>query len=162
MALPIQLYLNAFFGQGISPHHLGIIVETSPKEALEFLGNKVWLLVFVLLTVVCWWWWSWKAARSTRDLDWADNSRWFIFGVLALGFSAWFYGEQFGVRAASVVAVSTSASAAEDSDEEDASEDSASANVAAAPVAAPVVAADGSCSGLCTAAEAAVLGPRAF
>ena len=134
LALPIQLYLNAFFGQGISPHHLGIIVETSPKEALEFLGNKVWLLLFVLLTVISWWWWSWKAARSTRDLDWADNSRWFIFGVLALGLSSWFYGEQFGVQAASVVAVSSSASAAEDSDEDDASDDSASANVAAAPV----------------------------
>lgn len=134
LALPIQLYLNAFFGQGISPHHLGIIIETSPKEALEFLGNKVWLLLFVLITVIGWWWWSWKAARSTRDLDWADNSRWFIFGLLALGLSSWFYGEQFGVQAAPVVAVSGSASAAEDSDEEDASEDSASANVAVAPV----------------------------
>lgn len=126
LALPIELYLRAFYGQGISPHHLGIIVETSPKEALEFLGNKVWLLLFVLVSVVCWWWWSWKAARNTRDLDWADKSRWFIFGLLALTLSSWFYGEEFGVQAASVAATSTSASDdAADSDQEEAEEDSA-------------------------------------
>jgi glucan phosphoethanolaminetransferase (alkaline phosphatase superfamily) len=134
LALPIQLYLYAFFGQGISPHHLGIIVETSPKEALEFLGNKVWLLLFILLSVIAWWWWSWKAARNTRDLDWADSSRWFILGLLVLALSSWFYGEEFGVQAASVVAASsTSSDEAGTSDEEDSAEESASAPVAEIP-----------------------------
>lgn len=133
LALPIELYLYAFYGQGISPHHLGIIVETSPKEALEFLGNKVWLLLFILVSVVGWWWWSWKVARNTRSLDWADKSRWFIFALLALALSSWFYGEEFGVHAGSIVAASdTSSDDAGASDEEDA-EDSASASVEATP-----------------------------
>ena len=45
LAIPIEIYLRLYYGQGISTHHLGIITETSPKEALEFLGNKVWLLL---------------------------------------------------------------------------------------------------------------------
>src|SRR5437764_9104266 len=47
LALPVELYLYAFYGQGISTHHLGIIVATSPAEAIEFLGRKVWLLIGV-------------------------------------------------------------------------------------------------------------------
>ena len=47
LAIPIEIYLRLYFGQGISTHHLGIIAETSPKEALEFLGNKVWLLIII-------------------------------------------------------------------------------------------------------------------
>ncbi|MCL6485870.1 MAG: sulfatase domain-containing protein, partial [Janthinobacterium lividum] len=35
LALPTEIYLFIFYGQGISTHHLGIIFETSPKEALE-------------------------------------------------------------------------------------------------------------------------------
>jgi len=127
LALPIELYLFAFYGQGISPHHLGILVETSPKEALEFLGNKVWLLLFVLFAVVGWWWWSWKAARGTRDLDWADKSRWFIFALLAIGLSSWLYGEEFGVQAAPVSAASSVSSAASASEEEEDASASAAA-----------------------------------
>ena len=54
LALPVELYLYAFYGQGISTHHLGIIVETSPAEALEFLGSKVWLLGAVFIGVLAW------------------------------------------------------------------------------------------------------------
>src|SRR5690349_16236410 len=35
-ALPTEIYLYTYYGQGISTHHLGIIAETNPKEALEF------------------------------------------------------------------------------------------------------------------------------
>src|SRR5471032_1171132 len=42
IALPTELYLFTFYGQGISTHHLGIVAETSPREAMEFLGEKVW------------------------------------------------------------------------------------------------------------------------
>jgi glucan phosphoethanolaminetransferase (alkaline phosphatase superfamily) len=109
LALPVELYLRVFYGQGISPHHLGIIAETSPKEALEFLGNKIWPLLFILFSVLTWWWLSWKAARSTHDLDWVDGSRWIILALLALGVSDWMYGHEFGLRTASVIASSTMA-----------------------------------------------------
>jgi glucan phosphoethanolaminetransferase (alkaline phosphatase superfamily) len=128
LALPVELYLRMFYGQGISTHHLGIIAETSPREALEFLGNKVWLLIFILASVIAWWWFSWKAARRTRDLDWNDKSRWIILVLLALGIGIWSYGYAFGVQAktptylvsaASNIKQSTAASTEDSSDEED-------------------------------------------
>src|SRR5471032_164395 len=55
LALPTELYLFIYYGQGISTHHLGIIAETSPREALEFLGRKVWLMGAVMLAAIAWW-----------------------------------------------------------------------------------------------------------
>jgi glucan phosphoethanolaminetransferase (alkaline phosphatase superfamily) len=106
LALPIELYLYAYYGQGISTHHLGIIAETSPKEALEFLGHKVWLLVGIAFGVVTWWWLVWVAVRRTRDLDWADKSRWHILGLLLIGFTIWLYGREFGVHSPPTVSAS--------------------------------------------------------
>jgi hypothetical protein len=40
LALPVELYLYAFYGQGISTHHLGILFETSPAEVMGFLGTR--------------------------------------------------------------------------------------------------------------------------
>lgn len=100
LALPIELYLQAYYGQGISTHHLGVIAETSPKEALEFLGSKVWLLLAILLGISLWWWLTWKAARLTRALDWTDRSRWLILALLAISLYIWVYGRQFGVQPA--------------------------------------------------------------
>jgi glucan phosphoethanolaminetransferase (alkaline phosphatase superfamily) len=97
IALPIEVYLHAYYGQGISTHHLGIIAETSPKESLEFLGDKVWLLGGIALGVVAWWGCSWWAALKTRDLDWTDKSRWNILALLAIGAGVWLYGFQYGV-----------------------------------------------------------------
>ncbi|MGZ5817710.1 MAG: phosphoethanolamine transferase [Burkholderiaceae bacterium] len=107
LALPVELYLRVFYGQGISTHHLGIIAETSPREALEFLGNKVWLLIFILVSVIAWWWFSWKAARSTRDLDWSDKSRWAILILLTIGSGIWLYGYAFGVQAKATAAMAS-------------------------------------------------------
>ena len=88
LALPTEVYLFTYYGQGISTHHLGIIAETSPKEALEFLGQKVWLMLAVMVGVIAWWVTSFRAARKTRDLDWSDPSRWVALGALALGAGA--------------------------------------------------------------------------
>ncbi len=99
IALPIEIYLNVYYNQGISTHHLGIIAETSPKEAMEFLGGKVWELGGVAIGVVLWWWSCWKAAFRTRDLDWEDMSRWATLAVLLTGLGLWLYGQEYGVAA---------------------------------------------------------------
>ena len=97
LALPVELYLYAFYGQGISTHHLGIIAETSPAEAMEFLGSKVWLLIGVFVGVLAWFVTSWIAAWRTRDLDWADVSRPVVLGVLAVVAVVFAYGLKYGV-----------------------------------------------------------------
>lgn len=97
LGLPIELYLYAFYGQGISTHHLGIIFETSPAEAIEFLGHKVWLLLGIFVGVIAWFVATWIAAWRTRDLDWSDVSRPVVLGVLALGAAVFGYGLEFGI-----------------------------------------------------------------
>jgi len=96
LALPTELYLLVYYGQGISTHHLGIIAETSPSEALEFLGNKAWLLGLVLLAVLFWFGSTWAAAWRTRDLDWNDRSRWLVLAALGACAAVLAYGQQFG------------------------------------------------------------------
>jgi glucan phosphoethanolaminetransferase (alkaline phosphatase superfamily) len=151
LALPTELYLFTYYGQGISTHHLGIIAESSPMEALEFLGNKVWLMAAVMAAVVAWWVSSFMVARKTRDLDWADASRWVTLATLALGAGVWVYGFEFGIAVkppASASAsppaaakppaiqlakasVQASAASVEDEDEEDDEEEAASASASA-------------------------------
>lgn len=97
LALPVELYLYVFYGQGISTHHLGIIAETSPAEAMEFLGSKAWLLAAVFIGVAAWFVTSWIAAWRTRDLDWADVSRPVVLGVLAVVAFVFAYGLKYGV-----------------------------------------------------------------
>lgn len=97
LALPTELYLYTYYGQGISTHHLGIMAETSPLEAMEFLGSKAWLLVGVLLGVLAWWATCWRAAWKTRQLDWNDSSRWVVLGVLGLAVAVFAYEKQVGV-----------------------------------------------------------------
>ncbi len=104
LALPVELYLFAFYGQGISTHHLGIIAETSPAEAIEFLGQTVWLLLAVFVGVLAWWASGWYAAVRTRDLDWNDGSRWVVLAVLAAGAAVLGYGYEFGVAPPAVPA----------------------------------------------------------
>lgn len=105
LALPVEIYLNAYYGQGLSTHHLGILAETSPKETAEFLGNKVWLLIAVLGVVIAWWGLVQRCANRTRDLDWADRSRGGILAFLVLGALFVGYGHSIGI------ASSTSSSA---------------------------------------------------
>jgi len=96
VALPIELYLHAYYGQGITTHHLGIIAETSPREALEFLGYKVWFLLAIALFVVLWWYLVLLSSRKSNHFDWSDVSRWHILTILFLFFSLWLYGHEFG------------------------------------------------------------------
>jgi glucan phosphoethanolaminetransferase (alkaline phosphatase superfamily) len=102
LALPVQIYLNVYYGQGISTHHLGIIAETSPKEALEFLGWQVYLLAAVVLAVIGWFFVAWKAAVRTRDLDWNGKSRWGAIGLIAVVGGCAAYGNTVGVATETV------------------------------------------------------------
>jgi glucan phosphoethanolaminetransferase (alkaline phosphatase superfamily) len=117
LALPVEVYLLKYYGQGISTHHLGIIAETSPKEAIEFLGQKVWLMLAVLVGVLAWWGTTFRVALKTRDFDWADVSRWVTLFVLAIGAGICAYGWEFGMqakpKASAPVSASASASASE-------------------------------------------------
>ncbi|VXC10840.1 phosphoethanolamine transferase [Massilia sp. 9I] len=96
LALPTELYLLIYYGQGISTHHLGIIAETSPSEALEFLGGKAWLLGAVLAGVLLWFGSTWMVAWRTRDLDWDDRSRWLVLAALGACAAVLAYGQKFG------------------------------------------------------------------
>jgi glucan phosphoethanolaminetransferase (alkaline phosphatase superfamily) len=106
LALPVEIYLFAFYGQGISSHHLGIIFETSPAEAMEFLGQKVWLMLAVFVGVLAWWASSWRAAWITRDLDWKDVSRAVVLGALVLCAAVLGYGYKAGIAPPPVSAAS--------------------------------------------------------
>ncbi len=107
LALPIQFYLYAYYGEGISTNHLGIITETSPKEAIEFLGSRVWLLAFIALVIVGWWALAWRAAWRTHDLDWNGKSRGVACLLLALIIGVWTYGHEFGIQAPTPPIIST-------------------------------------------------------
>jgi glucan phosphoethanolaminetransferase (alkaline phosphatase superfamily) len=100
LALPTEIYLFMYYGQGISTHHLGIIAETSPKEAMEFLGRKVWLMAAVLLGVIGWWIAVQIAAQRSAVLTWRGKPRWATLGLLVAVLGIWAYGWEFGVHAA--------------------------------------------------------------
>lgn len=120
-ALPIELYLQYFYGQDISVHHLGIIMETSPREALEFLGSKIWLLVLVVVLIVTWWGACWIAACRTRSLDWRGKSRWLALAILAIAGGLGLYESHVGLPPPLVSASNAIASKDEDDSSEDAS-----------------------------------------
>lgn len=111
IALPVEIYLITYYGQGISTHHLGIIAETSPKEAIEFLGQKVWLMLAVLVAVLAWWGTTFRVALKTPNLDWADASRWVTLLILAAGAGICAYGWEFGMEKVPSASAATSASA---------------------------------------------------
>jgi len=134
-ALPIEIYLRAYYGQSISTHHLGILLETSPKEAFEFLGHAIWLLLLIVILVIAWWGLTWRAAWRTRDLDWNGKSRLAVFALLSLSLAAWLYGLQYGVRAIPDAASVAAASDASDDASDDAEESSDPAEVSASSAA---------------------------
>ncbi|QBE63445.1 phosphoethanolamine transferase [Pseudoduganella lutea] len=110
MALPTELYLLVFYGQGISTHHLGILAETSPVEALEFLGNKVWTMLAVMVFVAAWWVMTFRAARLTRGLDWQGPSRWVALGLLGSFALVAAYAWEFGAGKPPAASASATAS----------------------------------------------------
>ena len=87
LAVPVEIYLRLFFAQGISTNHLAIIAETSPLEAAEFLGNKIWWLLALTLVLIGLWGVTFRAALRTHALDWRGWSRWCVMtavGVIGL------------------------------------------------------------------------------
>jgi glucan phosphoethanolaminetransferase (alkaline phosphatase superfamily) len=98
LAFPLELYLQSFYNQGISAHHLGIILETSPKEALEFLGSKVWAIGGAAIGVTWWFLASWRVTVASRDFDWESDFRWVCIALLVFILLLWVYGEHFGTE----------------------------------------------------------------
>ncbi|PRC94148.1 phosphoethanolamine transferase [Solimicrobium silvestre] len=122
LALPIEIYLRLFFAQGISPHHLGIIFETSPKEAFEFLGRKTWLLALTSIGIFLWWYSLQIVSR--KIFIWSHSSRWFCLAVLLFCTMGFVYGEEFGFNTPSHSVTSSPNSTSAD-EEEDSSPDDA-------------------------------------
>ncbi|WUR12818.1 sulfatase-like hydrolase/transferase [[Empedobacter] haloabium] len=116
MALPTEIYLLVFYGQGISTHHLGILAETSPMEAMEFLGSKVWSMLVIMALVAIWWVLAFRAARQSPDLHWQGASRWTALGLLAVFGTLAAYGWEFGTTRPPAPSASASASAAASAD----------------------------------------------
>lgn len=117
IAIPVEIYLRLFYGQSISTHHLGIITETSPKEAAEFLGNAIYLLVLVVILIGVWWWTCWRITKMHNHLAWRHGSRWLVIALIALCSLAWSYGRAVGVASASGSdSVSSEADASPDDD----------------------------------------------
>lgn len=96
LLLPAELFLQAYYNQGISAHHLGILAETSPNEALEFLGNRLGMLIGAMLAVLFWWGLSWYATFQAHALVWKDDSRWITIALLSAALGAWMYEDRFG------------------------------------------------------------------
>lgn len=92
LALPADLYLQAYYGQSLSAHHLAIIAETSPGEAREFIGHHAWLFGLVLIAALAWWCACWRLCRRYGGLDWADNSRTVLLAVFGLAAGLVLYG----------------------------------------------------------------------
>jgi glucan phosphoethanolaminetransferase (alkaline phosphatase superfamily) len=92
LAVPLEVYLQLYFGQGISSHHLGVIAETGPMEALEFVGGGLWLLIALLVLVCGWFTLVWRLTLRTRELDWQSASRLIVLAVFGVGAAVWLYG----------------------------------------------------------------------
>ncbi|MBI3713687.1 MAG: sulfatase-like hydrolase/transferase [Burkholderiales bacterium] len=118
-AIPVEIYLRLFYGQSISTHHLGIITETSPKEAAEFLGNAIYLLIGLIVLISLWWWSCWRVAKSQPQLAWRHGSRWFVIALIALSSLAWCYGRAVGVSSASASGSGSAETSTAEVDEED-------------------------------------------
>ena len=99
LALPTEIYLQIFYGQGISTHHLGIIAETSPREALEFLGKKIWPMMAIMLAITLWFGYTWRIAVRDHTLDWGHKSRWLALLGASLLMLVWAWGWHFGAQA---------------------------------------------------------------
>ncbi|GAB2882106.1 hypothetical protein GCM10027277_58840 [Pseudoduganella ginsengisoli] len=100
IGMPIELYLIVYYSQGISTHHLGIIAETSPREAMEFLGSTVWLLAAVMAGAIIWFIAVWAAALRTRALAMPGQARVAVLGVVSVLAALAWYGWEFGAAPA--------------------------------------------------------------
>jgi len=87
LALPMELYVQWYFNQSLSAHHVGIMVETTPAEAMEFIGNQGWAMAAAFVAVALWWLLCLMVARQADGLAWRGITRW-AFLMLAAALTA--------------------------------------------------------------------------
>lgn len=107
IALPCDWYLQRFYAQSISAHHLGIMFETSPREALEFLGPLALVLILGLIAVLAWWWGGWRATANSA-FHWRHWSRWPSLALVLSLAGLWCWGEEVGTYSKSSASVDRS------------------------------------------------------
>lgn len=82
--LPVELFLGAEFSLRLNAQHLGIISESTPREAIEFFGKSGWLLGGYLLFATIWWAACWRSAFRATSLAWRGWTRWACLAGAAL------------------------------------------------------------------------------
>lgn len=100
LLLPVEVYLQVFFGQPLAPHHLGIMAETSPGEAIEFLGGKAWGVAAVALASLLWWALTYAAALRQESLAWNGRARTATLALSAALAAVAAYCYEFGIEGA--------------------------------------------------------------
>ncbi len=94
LILPLELYLRLHFNTGLKPHHFGILAETNPTEALEFVGDQGWLWALIWCVVLLWWFLILRAMRQTRALDCSGRLRFVVALIVLVGASVLFYSDR--------------------------------------------------------------------
>ena len=94
LILPLELYLRLHFNTGLKAHHLGIIAETNPSEAIEFIGDQGWLWALIWCVVLLWWFLILRAMRQTRALDCSGRLRFVVALIALVGGSILFYSDR--------------------------------------------------------------------
>ncbi len=90
--LPADVYLYLFYGRGVSARHLGMVLDTSPREMAEFLGGSLWSIAAVTLVFIAWWWLVRRSTLRTDRLDWTGASRGFALAAVSILAVAWASG----------------------------------------------------------------------
>ena len=96
---PVEIYLQLYYQQGISTHHLGVIADTSVRETLEFLGWRVWLVAALLLLMLAWFALSWWLAWRSKAMLINEKVRGVIMLLCFFVAMNSLYGSYFGVEA---------------------------------------------------------------
>ncbi len=113
LVTPAELYLDIFYHQGISVHHLALVAETTPQEAWEFLNGRVFIALAALVLMAAWWFLAWRAARHAAPLAIAPKWRWPLFDLLAVVLCLMIYGQMAGVQPSAKAQIASQSSASD-------------------------------------------------
>lgn len=94
LAIPAEAYLRVNFQLSVTAHHLGLIAETSPREALELLGAYIWPVLGCIVGTILWWGFAQVSLSKDMEMFWSGPTRW--VALIGAALMAWtlFYHQQ--------------------------------------------------------------------